>query len=33
MYYDFGEQTIYIAAIQENNIWQLENPDKNLKNN
>jgi predicted DNA-binding WGR domain protein len=32
MFYDFGEQTIYIAAIPENKIWQLENPDKNLKN-
>ena len=32
MFYDFGEQTIYIAAIQENKIWQLENPDKNDKN-
>jgi predicted DNA-binding WGR domain protein len=32
MFYDFGEQTICIAAIQENKIWQLENPDENLKN-
>jgi hypothetical protein len=32
MFYDFGEQTIYIAVITENKIWQLENPDKNLKN-
>jgi len=32
MFYDFGEQTIYIASIPENKIWQLENPDNNLKN-
>ena len=32
MFYDFGDQTIYIASIPENKIWQLENPDKNSKN-
>jgi len=32
IFYDFGEQTIYIASIPENKIWQLENPDENLKN-
>ena len=32
MFYDFGEQTIYIDAIEEDKIWQLENPDKNKRN-
>ena len=32
MFYDFGEQTIYIDGIEKDKIWQLENPDKNLKN-
>ena len=32
MFYDFGDQTIYIASVPENKIWQLENPDGNLKN-
>jgi len=32
MFYDFGEQTIYIDGIEEDKIWQLENPDKNKRN-
>jgi predicted DNA-binding WGR domain protein len=32
MFYDFGEQTIYIDGIKDNKIWQLENPDKNKRN-
>ena len=32
MFYDFGEQTIYIDGIEKDKIWQLENPDENLKN-
>jgi predicted DNA-binding WGR domain protein len=32
MYYDFGGQTIYIDGIEKDKIWQLENPDENLKN-
>ena len=32
MYYNFGEQTIYIDGIEKDKIWQLENPDENLKN-
>ena len=32
MFYDFGEQTIYIDGIKEDKIWQLENPDKNKRN-
>jgi hypothetical protein len=32
MFYDFGEQTVYIDGIDEDKIWQLENPDKNKRN-
>ncbi len=32
MFYDFGEQIIYIDGIEEDKIWQLENPDKNKRN-
>jgi len=32
MFYDFGEQNIYIDGIEEDKIWQLENPDKNKRN-
>ena len=32
MFYNFGEQNIYIDGIQEDKIWQLENPDKNKRN-
>jgi len=32
MFYNFGEQTIYIDGIEKDKIWQLENPDENLKN-
>jgi predicted DNA-binding WGR domain protein len=33
VFYDFGEQNIYIDGIEEDKIWQLENPNKNKRNN
>jgi predicted DNA-binding WGR domain protein len=32
MFSEMGEQYIYIDAIDKNKIWQLENPNKNIKN-